>query len=963
MSSGTIVASTEMTDQEASPEPASGNDSIFGSEHPDDQQSADDSTGPNSVKAEHDEENGSASNSNPSMPMQKRRRVTRACDECRRKKIKCDGKQPCTHCSVYSYECTYDKPSNRRRNPAPQYIEALEAKLIRAEALLRKFVPNVDLNDPHLDPSVQQEFQNRERQRVQAAKQKRDEAHQTIDQNEARITSMIETIGQLDLDEGGGWDFRGTSSGAVFLRRMKEHFGGLLGNDQSMPFLPRPSHIQGLLKLDPPGSIASPSSPGEADLFNVYDLPSKERAKQLSSSALTCATALLRIVHVPSFSRSMESIYSKSSLEFGVDDNRFLALFYAVMAVGAMYNMTEEDSDDQASYKEAAAEGMKYYTCARTLLQDITECRDLTSLQALLFLILFLQSTSNLSGCYALLGIASRAALRMGLHRHLPQANFTPLVTELRRRIFYFIRQLDIYCSALLGFPILLHDEDVDQKMPTEIDDEFITDEGIRKPPPGTPGSFFQAFNAHSRLMGILMKVVKYIYPLKGIESYAANSSNPTYMIEYRRIKEIENDLQVWHEQLPQRWRPSPEGSIEVMRVRTLLRFAYAHVQMMLYRPFLHYISPRLATDKTVDERYYACAAAGISVSRNILHLSTEIKNQALVVGPFWSMLYTEFFAILTLVFYVLENPDKPGSAEIFADANAGREMIKKMAARSFAADRICKSMDSLWEKLPETVKSGKGRPLASRKRSAPGARPGPAVLSAQKPMASSSRIVRGKSLDQRASIEDLFGVSPQQAMSINYGKLHGLDVSSTGSDKSVVPSTAHSSSSAYMRSSQTQQSPSIYKLDALMFPSSDPFAYPNQPLADFGTQVATHAERQPPLISNMHGQHPTDSRNYYMPEVYGDIEGQLIGGPLPQYLMQNNLAPNGMDLSAQLYQSSSALGMHQSQPHHTAALGHHSHHHQHAQHHRAVREMDDMMADSGFNRSWDMFGGNFKPL
>lgn len=37
------------------------------------------------------------------LPIQKRRRVTRACDECRRKKIKCDGKQPCTHCTVYSY--------------------------------------------------------------------------------------------------------------------------------------------------------------------------------------------------------------------------------------------------------------------------------------------------------------------------------------------------------------------------------------------------------------------------------------------------------------------------------------------------------------------------------------------------------------------------------------------------------------------------------------------------------------------------------------------------------------------------------------------------------------------------------------------------------------------------------------------------------------------------------------------
>lgn len=48
-------------------------------------------------------ESDNDSDSKPQVPMQKRRRVTRACDECRRKKIKCDGKQPCTHCTVYSY--------------------------------------------------------------------------------------------------------------------------------------------------------------------------------------------------------------------------------------------------------------------------------------------------------------------------------------------------------------------------------------------------------------------------------------------------------------------------------------------------------------------------------------------------------------------------------------------------------------------------------------------------------------------------------------------------------------------------------------------------------------------------------------------------------------------------------------------------------------------------------------------
>lgn len=114
----------------------------------------------------------------------------------------------------------------------------------------------------------------------------------------------------------------------------------------------------------------------------------------------------------------------------------------------------------------------------------------------------------------------------------------------------------------------------------------------------------------------------------------------------------------------------------------------------MLYRPFLHYVSPRLSSGKDIDERYYACAAAGISVARNIIHIAMEIRDQALVVGPFWSMLYSQFFAILTLVFYTLENPDKQGSAEIYADANAGREMIASMAQRSLAADRITSSLD-----------------------------------------------------------------------------------------------------------------------------------------------------------------------------------------------------------------------------------------------------------------------------
>lgn len=113
----------------------------------------------------------------------------------------------------------------------------------------------------------------------------------------------------------------------------------------------------------------------------------------------------------------------------------------------------------------------------------------------------------------------------------------------------------------------------------------------------------------------------------------------------------------------------------------------------MLYRPFLHYISPRLTAGKKIDDRYYNCAAAGISVSRNIVHIGVEIQKQAVLIGPYWFILYTEFFAILSLIFFVLENPDKPGTAEILADARAGREVIAHLSQRSLAADRIANAL------------------------------------------------------------------------------------------------------------------------------------------------------------------------------------------------------------------------------------------------------------------------------
>lgn len=56
----------------------------------------------------------------------------------------------------------------------------------------------------------------------------------------------------------------------------------------------------------------------------------------------------------------------------------------------------------------------------------------------------------------------------------------------------------------------------------------------------------------------------------------------------------------------------------------------------MLYRPFLHYVSEKGCAGRTIDERSYACAAACVSVSRNIVHITAEMKKRGLLVGAYW---------------------------------------------------------------------------------------------------------------------------------------------------------------------------------------------------------------------------------------------------------------------------------------------------------------------------------------
>ncbi|CEO59169.1 hypothetical protein PMG11_03854 [Penicillium brasilianum] len=73
----------------------------------------------------------------------KRKHVLKACDRCRVKKTKCDGKQPCNRCSVYNHPCLFrERKATQTKVYSRGFVEMLESHhslVVKALQKLYKF--------------------------------------------------------------------------------------------------------------------------------------------------------------------------------------------------------------------------------------------------------------------------------------------------------------------------------------------------------------------------------------------------------------------------------------------------------------------------------------------------------------------------------------------------------------------------------------------------------------------------------------------------------------------------------------------------------------------------------------------------------------------------------------------------------------------------------------------------------
>lgn len=126
-------------------------------------------------------------------------------------------------------------------------------------------------------------------------------------------------------------------------------------------------------------------------------------------------------------------------------------LLHTILALGAWCLHDSMSEVDDYLYHRALSFGED---------ESVFESANLTFVQAFVLLSNLSQKRNKPNTGSNLLGLATRMALSLGLHRELPQWDINLLQREMRRRVWWGVYIFDSGASTTFGRPILLPEKD-----------------------------------------------------------------------------------------------------------------------------------------------------------------------------------------------------------------------------------------------------------------------------------------------------------------------------------------------------------------------------------------------------------------------------------------------------------------------------------------------------------------------
>ncbi|KAJ0117352.1 hypothetical protein J7T55_003766 [Diaporthe amygdali] len=278
------------------------------------------------------------------------------------------------------------------------------------------------------------------------------------------------------------------------------------------------------------------------------DLPPRHLADILVNRYLETIETVYRVLHIPSFKRDYEAIWTNPSTK---PETHFIVQLKLVLALGAV------TYDQNFSLRPEATRWI--YEAQTYLSEPIFKPRLRIQVVQTRILLLLAMENVDVSGdsVWIAAGSLIRTVVTMGLHRdpsRLPE--MTPFAAEMRRRLWNTILEISLQASISKGGPPLLSTDDFDAEAPRNIDDEALT-AGLNQVPIDNNGpTSVSVARALRATYPVRLKVAKFLNDL--------NITGPTYEETLQLDAEVREAFKEFRRSLhPLRNQPSMKFAID----------------------------------------------------------------------------------------------------------------------------------------------------------------------------------------------------------------------------------------------------------------------------------------------------------------------------------------------------------------------------------------------------------------
>ncbi|KAI7774093.1 hypothetical protein LA080_009296 [Diaporthe eres] len=411
----------------------------------------------------------------------------RSCELCRQRKVKCDRRQPCSHCTRSGQDCVYPAgpgraPKRSRRAENAQLMD----KLSRLEHIIKRLASENKGDseaavEHHSEEGVDQTQSTPHSSRPDGAdrQQPSKSASGEPEVSGENNASLDVQFGRLVIN-----DSKSYYVGNVLWANLANEVHGL--RDMVKEAEEHSDDDETDVQPVPPDQDCGPSG-SNAALFGfralAYSLlsfhPSLPQAVNLFAVFTENVSPVIRLFHMPTLSKSYwEAIASLDSLDKNTE-----ALLFAIYYSTTISISNPECLSLLGVSRDAATEKYRFAVEQALARAELLNTHSMVLLQAAVLFLSALRNQDDSRTTWSLTALVFYVAQSMGLHRDGTVFGLMPFETELRRRLWWYICVLDGHSSKYQEHEANLHQFFSDTKLPLNINDSDLHPDMTDAPP------------------------------------------------------------------------------------------------------------------------------------------------------------------------------------------------------------------------------------------------------------------------------------------------------------------------------------------------------------------------------------------------------------------------------------------------------------------------------------------------